>query len=95
MIPEPITDIAVRIGKFYLNKNNSDYKKTEQEVISLRIQNIALVEDKIHITTFQPGILIGKRGENIGKLQEWLGKKIHVIEAEDDLLYYLIPCHWE
>ena len=77
---------------FYLAKNNNDYQKTADEIRSMRVAEIIAIGDVVLIKVGRPGVLIGKRGQNIDALQAAIGKKIHIVEVEDsDIEYYLIP----
>lgn len=98
MIPDNVREVASRIGAFYLQKNNGDFKATEAEILKLQISNIS-VDDKlprsvsIAITTARPGLLIGKRGQNIDALSKFLGTEVKVIEDRDPLIAWLVPQH--
>lgn len=85
--PEQI-EIAEKISSFYLRKNNFDYKKTNEEIEKVRIQNVEKTEKGITIFTERPGLLIGWRGENINQLQEFLNCEIR-IEEVDSLSGYM------
>ena len=78
--PEQI-EIANNISSFYLRKNNFDYKKTNEEIEKVRIQNVEKTEKGITIFTERPGLLIGRRGENINQLQEFLNCEIRIEEV--------------
>ena len=95
MLPKPIREAAKLIGEFYLQKNNGDYNKTEQEIINLRISKLEIIGNKLHITTELPGWLIGKRGENIYKIETLFKEKmqlgISVSEDQDCLQSCLVP----
>lgn len=47
----------------------------------------------VHITTSRPGLLIGKKGENITKLIEYLKEDFPIIKEikiiEDNILHHL------
>jgi len=96
MIPDKVKEAARNIGAFYLQKNHGDFKAAELEILKLQISSIS-VDDKlpnsvsIAITTGRPGLLIGKRGENIDALTKFLGTQVKVIEDRDPLSSYLIP----
>ena len=102
-IPVEVREVAQMIGTFYLSKNNGDYEAAEKEIDRLRIAKIEVADGVVFILSARPGILIGKRGENIGALQEHLGKKIKIFEEKDSLRDYLITypetdyadSHWE
>lgn len=91
-ISEQIKEIANLIGDFYLNKNKGDYQKAAKEIYELQITDLCrLVDNIVVITTGRPGLLIGKKGDNIFALIDWLKRPIKIQEAEDSLLDYLIP----
>lgn len=98
-----IRQVIKSIGDFYLQKNNGDVKKANEEIDNLRFTKIEFLklplepfesvgrtnEDHVVITTMQPGFLIGKRGENVNLLEKHIGKKIHIEEELDlGLLYH-------
>ena len=86
--------IAQCIGEYYLEKNNFDYKKTEEDVSLLGITQIEHKLDTIIITLQRCGILIGRRGENIDKLQKFLASKTKYTKLdikEDKIISWLIP----
>lgn len=94
MLSKEVRNIANHIGEFYLAKNNGDIDKTNDELERLRLNRIELSSEAIVLVTSRPGILIGKRGENITKLIEYLAgpypeKKVKIVEDMDDLLYLL------
>lgn len=71
--------VCLRIGTYYRNKFGN---KAKQEVESLGISNIDIVNGYLEITLLRPGKLIGVRGKNINELEAFLGMKI--IEAKVD-----------
>ena len=71
MIPPEVQEIAMQIGQFFLNKNNDDYAKTEQEIEKMRIDKISIAEETVTIELCRPGILIGRKGVQIDALQEF------------------------
>ena len=77
--PEQI-GIAEEIAGFYLQKNNFDYKKTNEEIEKVRIQNVEKTKKGITIFTERPGLLIGRGGENIRELQKFLNSDIRIEE---------------
>lgn len=88
-------DVAAEIGMFYLEKNKFDYEKTRYEINRLYITNICTVTDSkeplVSIETKRPGLLIGKRGQNITALEEYIGMKIYIMEAPARETDYLVP----
>lgn len=85
--PEQI-EIAGKISSFYFRKNNFDYKKTNEEIEKVRIQNVEKTEKGITIFTERPGLLIGRRGENINQLHKFLNCDI-LIEEVDSFSAYM------
>ncbi len=91
MLSKTTKEAAVAIGEFYLAKHNGDHNKACEELLNVRIRELIVLRDFIIIKTERPGMLIGKRGENIDELQKHLGKAIHIVEDEDELEGYLLP----
>lgn len=92
-----IRKIIQSIGAFYLQKNNGDVEKANEEVDRVRITKVEFRYDKnlkrelkesINITTMRPGLLIGARGKNIDALEQHINKKVHIIEEKDLGLLY-------
>jgi hypothetical protein len=78
-----VNAVCLRIGTFYRNKfGNND--KALQEVESLGISNIDIVNGYLEITLLRPGKLIGVRGKNIDELGTFLGMNVKIIEAKVD-----------
>lgn len=76
-----LRDIAREIGYFYFRKYDSctsvleQVVETRKELDDTKITSIAFKEENILITTSRPGILIGRHGENIKSLTEYLRKR--------------------
>ena len=101
-------EVISQIGKFFLERNlkKSDnetkihqvYLQTREEIQDLCITRIIFTSDQsIDIYLGRPGLLIGKKGEQIDALSEYLNKKygINKIQIrEDDLFMHLIPNDW-
>ena len=83
-------DIATSIGKFFFDKSvNEKLKKedftldtlkercdlTTMTIDSLKIVNIHFDDKDICITTSRPGLLIGRKGIQIGELKDYLKKE--------------------
>ena len=86
--------IAQWIGSYYLGKNNSDYKKTFEDLTVLGITRIEHKNSTIIITLQRCGLLIGRRGENIEQLQKFLFSKTKYTKLnikEDKIISWLIP----
>jgi len=93
-------DVARLISEFYLNKNRENpietmYDKAREEIQSLGITNVNINKDTVTITLSRCGLLIGRRGENIDKMQSFLSealkRKISINIIEDKIIQYLIP----
>jgi ribosomal protein S3 len=92
MIPEPVREIARKIGQFYLEKNNKDYEATAKEIDALRISEIRFeTPDAVTIVTGRPGLLVGRRGMTIDALTKFLQIKIRIVEDRDPLWCHIIP----
>jgi len=91
MISREVQEVAAKIGEFFLNKHSGDYVATQKAVEALRITQISLAENKVTIELGRPGLLIGRRCEQIDNLGEFLGLKIHIVEATDHILNWLVP----
>lgn len=91
MLSDEVREVASQIGQFYLQKNDYDYAATEKEITSLRVTTLEIKEGKVVITLARPGLIIGRKGENIGNLAKFLNRKIHIVEDQDPLYYWLVP----
>lgn len=83
MISQELKDIADKIGRFFLQEYCGDKDKTREFLQQLQIQDIAIEDGKIAITTSRPGLFIGRRGRNIERLVGFLGRNIIVKEAKE------------
>lgn len=90
-------EIAIKIGLFYLAKHNNDYAAAQREIESLRITNIVVASvkgsavDSVEIHLSRPGLLIGRKGENVGNLTTHLGIAFIKIVETNDWLDWLVP----
>ncbi len=95
MLPHPVREACKTIGEFYLQKNKGNYPLAADEIIKLHITKVAINENRLCITAGRVGILIGRRGENITNLtnfiQERLQMEVRIFEDEDGLIDCLIP----
>lgn len=99
----PLKEIKVArlIGQFYVQQNrnlkdiNKIYKKANEDIIMLHITRIQVKGNIITITLTRPGLLIGRRGENIDALTNFLSKelkhKITLNIIEDMINGHLFP----
>ena len=91
MRPTPNTvEVCKKIGQFYLNKNEGNYENAATEILRLGFTSVIATPDVVVVELCRPGLFIGKRGENVDKLSAFLGKKIHIIEAES-ITDFIIP----
>lgn len=84
-------EAAQAIGLFYLEKNKGNYAKTSDEITTLQFTDVSVDDEVVVITTKRPGLLIGKRGENVDKLQNYLGRKIRIIETAPNAVDFVVP----
>lgn len=80
------SEAASKISKFYRIKNGNNeskecYKAAREEISKLKIVDIKATEGEVSIHLARPGLLIGKKGENIGALQQYLGTRINIVES--------------
>lgn len=68
--------IISAIGFYYFLKNNKDVQKANEEINLLKIHNIDFKNNIITIKLERPGVLIGRRGENIDNLTGYLCKDL-------------------
>lgn len=83
-------EIARKIGYFLYKKHNQD---TSEAIIELRLYNITdimYINNIIHILVGRPGMLIGKRGENIEQLGKYLDYEINIVEDKQTLQHELL-----
>jgi hypothetical protein len=83
-------EVCEKIGQFYLQKHSGNYDKAAIEITKLGITGVLVSHNKIIIQLYRPGLLIGKKGENIENLQAFLGVSLHIEEESlpkwDDLI---------
>jgi ribosomal protein S3 len=93
--------IAQLIGEYYLNRNEKlsiskedRYKQARADLIDVGITQINIKNKKIIITAQRVGLLIGRRGDNIEALKNFLLSKTKYIELdikEDKTIDWLMP----
>ena len=91
---------AAGIGNYYLslymdNDSKDPYNEAIDDIVQLGITKVKWIGNKISITTTRPGLLIGRRGENLDKLGVFLSKElccnVHLDLIEDIITSWLIP----
>lgn len=90
-LPNDLYKVCSEIGLFYLKKHNGSYEKAAAEIEKLRVTNVTLEEEEVHIECVRVGIFIGRRGENIKNLEDFLERKIVLSETKVDWTYLLTP----
>jgi len=60
------------IGYYYQSLSPDDRKKIEQNIMMLRIHSVWYSKGYVWIKCERPGILIGKKGENINNLSKFI-----------------------
>lgn len=74
-------NIGYQILSFYSKKNQGDHQATNKELNRLNIRDILVKENVVEIHLGSPGLLIGRKGENIDNLKAHLGKEIKMVET--------------
>lgn len=92
MLSQQVKDTAIKIGEFYLNKHQGDLAKAHREIRDLQVTDLIVFKNMVIIKTCRPGLLIGPKGNNISNLATSLGKHVHIIEDENELEGWLLPC---
>lgn len=87
MYSEEEKKIAREIGYFIYEKNKFSICEAIKELKYYGIKEIKLKGDKLTIRLSRPGLLIGKKGENIEALKNKL--KVIIIVEEDHLDSYM------
>lgn len=88
-------DIGRLISNYYWRKNDKDYHATAREIENLRINKIVKTSEKrIRIELARPGLLIGRRGQNLIALEKEIGFEIDIVESFNwnDIL---VPCEYD
>ena len=92
---EEVKEIAYLIGQFYLTENDNDYEATTKKIQRLRINDIEILDKVVNIELSCPSIIIGKRGEDVLKLEEYLKThgyaKLTITETKQHIEDFLIP----
>jgi ribosomal protein S3 len=86
------------IGYFYLEENEYDYKETSKNLKELSIHNITYENSRVNIYLERPGLMIGKKGENLEKLtgyiSNYIKEKISITVMEMNINDHLIPFNY-
>jgi predicted metal-dependent RNase len=74
-------EVSVQIGFFYFEKAEGEdtrakIDKAYKEIESLGITRIEVENDTATIYLSRPGLIIGRKGENIQKLLEFIQKRV-------------------
>lgn len=86
-----VREICWQIGVFYLKKFGGCYEEAEKRIVGIGFEDVVLMKDgSVEIYVRRPGLFIGKRGEDVGKLSEHLGRKIKIFE-ENCIEDFIIP----
>lgn len=85
-----VVEKAREVGEFYLQKNNGDREKAEEEILRCEFLNMELIRGELYLYTSRPGVVIGKRGQNIDDLASFIGMPIKIIE-ENNINHFIIP----
>jgi ribosomal protein S3 len=85
-----LREIARLIGYYYLEKNKNtdvkeEYSKTREEIIDLGITQLKLKGNILIITLSRPGLLIGRHGDNITALLNFLRNKLKKNDLRIDI----------
>lgn len=79
MITPEVLELAERIGKYFLVKNDGDLEATAEEIRKLQITDLRIVQQLV-VTTRRPGLLIGARGAQLERLSIAVGMKVAIEE---------------
>jgi len=94
-----LKNIAIQIGEYYLQRHNGSHELACDEIKLLGVVGLTLRKTlygyTLEITLIRPGILIGRRGENIEKLKDFLStvfsKRIAIKIIEDKIIQHIFP----
>lgn len=76
-----LKDLALEIGQFYYESRGSVDKACE-DIANLGITNLSFDDDgRFVIELTRPGLLIGRKAQNIDALQKRLGVHVHIVES--------------
>lgn len=83
MQPRKPTEKEKQIGYAISNFYSKKFLDGGSEIEKLKIRDIIVDENGVHIYLVRPGLLIGRRGQNLKELEEHLDKKVSVYESYD------------
>lgn len=96
-----------KLADFYFEKHSENTNSLQEsnrnaadEIRALGISKLFFYKKNncLHVHLCRPGILIGKKGENIAKLQNFLGVQIKLIETKsvgDIIINQLAYLDWD
>lgn len=88
--------IIEQIARFFVETYGLS---ANEKIENCKITSIDVTSNNVIIKCRRPGVFIGKRGEQIHNLEEFLSKKIILIEDgqkyDEDLLYNNVCCMLE
>ena len=88
-------DAARLIGQFYHSLHEAEvqpYISACNDIDLLKITKVVRHPNKITITLSRPGLLIGRRGENIDKLTAFISKHLNKPITIDIIEDHVIQC---
>jgi ribosomal protein S3 len=63
------------LDKYAIESRDLQYKNAQEEVRALGLTQISVKGNELCITLSRPGILIGRKGENIDKFERYMNDK--------------------
>lgn len=89
-----VHEAAQKLGQFYLLKNHNDYNKAEEEIRSLGIIKLEVIDNTICVHLSRVGMFIGAKGLNLQKLEKFLGNPIKIYE-ENNIVDLIVPVNYD
>lgn len=71
-----------KIAEFYYNERGA---AASQDILNLCLHDIQVKDDVVIIYLSRPGLIIGKKAQNIENLQKYLGVNINIIEMDSNV----------
>jgi len=75
--------ILRKFAEFYLDKNEGNLEYARDEIRRLGIKGIYLDDNDLVVTLSKPGLFIGRYGNNIINLENYLKVNLRIIESEN------------